>query len=81
MQHFYGFKSLQRKLRECICGEVHQYQSLGKPKKPRGNSGNEVSDEIHGQYHSADIVKRMHGHGDQALEWWALYIKKEEFSL
>ena len=42
---------------------------------------NETSDEIHGQHHGVAMVKRMYGHGDQALEWWALYFKKEESSL
>ena len=41
----------------------------------------ETSDEIHGQHHGVDIVKWMHGHRDQTLEWWALYFKKEESSL
>ena len=38
----------------------------------------ETSDEIHGQYHGVDIVKWMHGHRDQTLEWWALYVTKRE---
>ena len=37
-----------------------------------------TSDEIHGQYYVVDTVKRLHGHGDQALEWWALYVTKRE---
>ena len=40
-----------------------------------------TSDEIHGQYYVVDTVKRLHGHGDQALEWWALYVGKKERSL
>ena len=37
-----------------------------------------TSDEIHGQYYVVDTVKRLHGHGDQALEWWALYVEKKK---
>ena len=38
----------------------------------------ETSDEIHGQHHGVAMVKRMHGHRDQTLEWRALYFKKRE---
>ena len=41
----------------------------------------ETSDEIYGQYYVVDTVKRLHRHGDQALEWWALYVEKKERSL
>ncbi len=36
----------------------------------------ETSDEIHGQYYGVIVVKRLHGHRDQALEWWALYFRE-----
>ena len=42
---------------------------------------NETSDETHGWHHGVTVAKRMHGHGDQVVERWALYIKKEEGSL
>ena len=53
----------------------------GNPKTKLRGTKNETSDEIHGQHHGVAMVKRMHGHGDQALEWWALYVEKKERSL
>ena len=47
----------------------------------KGKIENETSDEIHGKHHGDAMVKRMHGHGDQTLEWWALYVGKKERSL
>ena len=49
-----------------------------KPKNKQRGTENETFDEIHGQHHGAVMVKRMHGHRDQTLEWWALYFREKE---
>lgn len=41
----------------------------------------ETSDEIHGQHHRVVIAKRMYGHRDQTLEWWALYFRERKNGL
>ena len=60
---------------------VHHYLLGGNPKTKLRGTENETSDEIHGKHHGDAMVKRMHGHRDQTLEWRALYFKKEESSL
>ena len=54
---------------------------LKQENQTKGKIENETSDEIHGRHHGVAVAKRMHGHGDQALEWWALYVEKKERSL
>lgn len=41
---------------------------------------NETFDVTHGRHHGVAVARRMHGHGDQTLEWWTLYIKKKSLA-
>ena len=38
----------------------------------------ETSDEIHGQHHGVDIVKWLHGYGEQILEQWIAYFGEKK---
>ena len=76
-----GCEALKQKWRESA-GAVFNIIGLGVSGETE-NKGkyNETFDEISGWCHGVTVAKRMHGHGDQVVERWALYIKKEEGSL
>ena len=76
-----GCEASKQKWRESA-GAVFNTSGLGVSGETE-NKGkyNETSDEIYGQHHSVAVAKWVYGHGNQALEWWALYFREKERGL